>query len=154
MCVVSAGAKSILDLPATLEALQALGVPVVGYGTDWFPQFHCTGEPASAGSSPLRLSHRVNDPQSAAQVCRTHWHTLNQSTGVLLCNPIPHEFALDAAELDRAITQAEALASARGIGGPHRTPFLLNELEQLTQSRSLIANIALLLNNASLAAKV
>jgi pseudouridylate synthase len=153
-CVVSAGAKSILDLPATLEILQTLGVPVVGYGTGWFPQFYCTGEPASAGSSLLGLSHRVNDPQSAAQLCRTHWHTLKQSTGVLLCNPIPQEFALDAAEMDRAVAQAEAVASARGIAGPQRTPFLLNELERLTQGRSLIANVALLLNNASLAAKV
>ena len=162
MCVVAAGAKSILDLPATLEALQTLGVPVVGYQTDWFPQFHATGvppgkisgEPASAGSSSLRLEQRVDDPQSAAQLCHTHWHMLQQSTGILLCNPIPEPFAIDSTEINSAVALAEALATARGITGPRRTPFLLNELQRLTHGRSLLANIALLLNNARLAAQV
>jgi pseudouridine-5'-phosphate glycosidase len=159
VCVVSAGAKSILDLPATLEALQMLGVPVIGYRTNWFPQFHSTGEPISAGSSLSRsdclpLFNRIDDPCAAADLCRTHWTTLGLSTGILLCHPVPREFAVDHLEIDLAIAEAERLAEHRHTTGPKRTPFLLNELARLTEGRSLRANIALLLNNATLAADI
>lgn len=158
LCVVSAGAKSILDLSATLEALQMLGVPVVGYKTNWFPQFYSDGVPVagepSAGRAPLRLAAHVDDPASAARLCHTHWNTLRINTGVLLCNPIPRQFSVDHLEIELAITEAERLAEHRRITGPQRTPFLLNELARLTEGRSLRANIALLLNNAALAAQV
>jgi pseudouridine-5'-phosphate glycosidase len=148
VCVVCAGAKNILDLPATLEALQMLGVPVIGYRTSAFPQFHCVGDDS------LRLSHRIDDPTSAAQLCALHWNSLRQSSAILMANPVPANFALDAHEANTAIEHAEEQASRRGIGGAQRTPFLLEELSRLTKGRSLIANIALLINNASLAARV
>ena len=148
VCVVCSGAKSILDLRATLEALETLGIPVVGYRTDRFPQFF------SAGDDSLRLSHRVDDARGAADICVAHWHVLQSRSGTLLCNPPPAEFALDAREIESVIQAAEQNATDRGIAGAARTPFLLSELAQLTHHRSLDANLALLLDNARLAAEL
>lgn len=148
VCIVCAGAKSILDLPATLEALETLGVPVVGYRTNCFPQFQCIG------TDDLALCDRADDPQTAAQICDTHWRSLQQSTGIILANPVPREFAMNADELEQAVREAEALAAARHIAGQERTPFVLAQIACLTQGRSLDANIALLLNNAQVAAEV
>lgn len=148
VCVVSSGAKSILDLPATLETLEALGVPVIGWQADHFPQFF------SSGTSTLPLTRRVNTIEQAAALCRAQWNTLHRNEGILLCNPPPSDFALNAAEIEAIITQAEALAAQRNMTGPARTPFLLAELAQRTNGRSLDANIALLLNNAKLAAEL
>jgi pseudouridine-5'-phosphate glycosidase len=148
VCVVCSGAKSILDLPATLEMLEALNVPVLGYRTHLFPQFQSTG------TSDLRVRLRVDDPQRAAQICRTHWETLHSQTGIVLANPVPEAFAVDAVEMTLADDAAERLARQHDINGPLRTPFLLNEIARLTENRSLEANLALLVNNARLAAEV
>ena len=148
VCVVCAGAKSILDLPATIEALETLGVPVVGYGTDRFPCFHARGD------DRLRTPQRADDPRSVAAVCRLQWEILGLEAGILLANPLPPESALDRDELDEAVRQANAIADDRGVTGSDRTPFLLAELARLTGGRSLAANIALLVRNARLAGAV
>lgn len=147
-CVVCSGAKSILDLPATLEHLESLGVPVIGYRTSQFPRFF------SAGDDSLRLTHRADDAREIATICRTHWSTLGSASGMLLCNPPPEEFALPAGEIEAIIQSAEAAAEAQRIGGQARTPFLLAEIARLTRGRSLDANLALLLSNARIAAEL
>ena len=148
VCVVCSGAKSILDLPATLESLETLGVPVLGHCTDYFPQFF------SAGDASLRLPHRVEDAKRAAEICATHWNTLQSTCGVLLCNPPPQRLALDAREIEAVIEAAEKSLADESIVGAARTPFLLSEIARLTNYRSLDVNIALLLNNARLAAEL
>jgi pseudouridine-5'-phosphate glycosidase len=145
-CVVCAGAKSILDLPATVEALETLGVPVVGYRTDHFPRFHAPGD------ERLHTTHRVDDAPAVARLCRVQWEVLGAEVGVVLANPIPPQFALDGRELEEAVAKANLAADEQAISGAQRTPFLLAELARLTDERSLVANIALLLNNARLAA--
>jgi pseudouridylate synthase len=147
-CIVCAGAKSILDLPATLEALQTLGVPVVGYRTDCFPLFH------TRGSKSLALRQVVLEAREAAELCRVQWHVLGRRGGVVLANPISEDAALDPVELSRAIFEAEERATAQGISGDARTPFLLEEVRRRTGGRSLLANIALLAANARLGALV
>jgi pseudouridine-5'-phosphate glycosidase len=143
--VVCAGAKNILDLPKTLEVLETLGVPVVGYGTDRFPAFYLrtSGEP---------LSSRVNSPQEAAALCSVHWNM--GGAGVVLAQPIPQEAALDQHEFDAALDKAEKQAVIQGIRGPALTPFLLARLAEATQGKTLKANQALVVNNASLAARL
>lgn len=148
VCVVCSGAKSILDLPATLEMLEALGVSVLGYRTHAFPQFQ------TLGSDDLQVRLKVDDAKHAAAVCRAHWETLRQQSGILLANPVPQEFSLEADEMAQAIEAAERAARERRVTGPQRTPFLLGEIARLTNNRSLEANLALLINNARLAAEV
>jgi pseudouridine-5'-phosphate glycosidase len=148
VCVVCSGAKSILDLPATLEALETLGVPVSGYRTNCFPQFVC------AGSDDLPVRQRSDDVDGVARMCTLHWSTLGSRTGIVLANPVSDQFALDSTELERAVGQAQHLASSRGIAQAARTPFLLSELARLTDNRSLDANLALLIDNARLAAEL
>lgn len=146
VCVVCAGAKSILDGPATLEALEALAVPVIGWQTDCFPRFHALGD------EPLAL--RSDTADEVAAICRTRWETLAQRGAVLLTQPITPEEALDPAWLDAHIESAEREADAAGIAGAARTPFVLDELARRTDGRSLRANVALLLANARLAAEI
>jgi len=148
VCVVCSGGKSILDLPATLETLEALNVPVLGYRTHLFPQFQ------SLGTTDLRMRLKVDDAREVAQVCANHWRALRGSTGVLLANPVPAEFAVDAVEMALAVEAAEREAKKRGVIGAMRTPFLLSEIARLTENKSLESNIALLLSNARLAAEV
>jgi pseudouridine-5'-phosphate glycosidase len=148
LCVVCAGAKSMLDVPATLEALHTLGVPVVGWRTDVFPQFH------SRGDARLRLAHRVDDAESAARLCAAHWQGLKQSTAVVLANPVPQPFAMAMEEVNAVAESAESEASRRGITGSPRTPFVLGEMSRLTGGRTLHANLSLLINNAARAAEV
>lgn len=148
VCVVCSGGKSILDLPATLETLEALNVPVLGHGTYLFPQFQ------SLGTTDLRVRLKVDDAREAAALCNTHWRTLRQATGVLLANPVPIELAIDAVEMTLAVDLAEREAKKRGVIGAMRTPFLLNEIARLTNNKSLEANLALLVSNARLAAEV
>jgi pseudouridine-5'-phosphate glycosidase len=159
VAVVSAGAKSILDLPATLEALQMLSVPVIGFQTQWFPQFYSTGVPGPAPKrasirDALPLQHTVQSPRAAAELCQVHWNGVGMSSAVLVCNPVPEAFALDQLEVDLAVAEAERLARHAHVSGPQRTPFVLGEVARLTEGRSLLANIALLLNNASLAGEM
>ena len=145
--VVSAGAKSILDLPATLEALEALGVPVLGWRCDRLPRFHAPPQ----GDLPIP---RVDDLAVVADLCRIRWRDLDQRAGVLLANPLDPALALDPAEHDAALAAALDRARAQGVAGPALTPFLLGELADGTGGRSLHANLALLEANAALAARL
>ncbi len=144
--VVSAGAKAILDLAATLEVLETLGVLVLGFRTSTFPAFY-------QRSSGLPLEHRVDQAAEVASIVRARRH-LGDRRGVLVANPIPEEAALDDAELRPAIEGALRQASARGVGGKALTPFLLAALAEATSDRSLDANEALVLANAELAARI
>lgn len=146
MMVVCAGAKSILDLDATLEYLDTHSVPVVGFQTDEFPAFF-------ARSSGLRASCRVETPEQAAVLARNHWG-LGMSSAVLLTAPPPETDALLHTEVDQAIQIAQKEADERNIRGQSVTPFLLQRLTQLTEGRSLRANLALLKNNARIASQV
>jgi pseudouridine-5'-phosphate glycosidase len=145
IAVVCAGAKSILDLAATLERLETDSVPVVGYGVDTFPAFYVR-------ESGLRLTVRVDTPEHAAALCAAHW-TLD-GAGVVIAQPPPAEYALDPAELAAAQRTATADAERLGVRGPALTPFLLGRLATLTQGRSLEVNHALILANARLAARL
>lgn len=145
VCVVCAGAKSILDLPATLEVLETLGVPVVGHGTDMFPAFYVR-------SSRLKLTARIDTPEEAAALLRAHWAL--DGGGVVLASPLPAEVALDADELARWTHRAEEDARAAGVSGAARTPFVLARLAELSGGASLRANQELIAGNARLGAQV
>jgi pseudouridine-5'-phosphate glycosidase len=145
VCVVSAGPKAILDLPATAEALETLGVPVVGFGTSELPAFY-------AASSGVPLAHRVEDAAGAAAVLRLHWDGLGRRQGVLLCVPPPE--ALPRAEVEAALAGALGEARRRGTSGQAATPFLLAAVAEATGGRTLAANLALLERNARVAAEV
>jgi pseudouridine-5'-phosphate glycosidase len=146
VAVVCAGAKSILDLPLTLEVLETLGVPVLGYGTAAFPAFY-------SRDSGLKVDAQVDDPAGLAAICRTHWQ-LGLQSGVLVANPVPEELALDPAVAEAAIAQALQEAADRGIRGKDTTPFLLARVKALTGGESLKTNVALIENNARLAAQL
>jgi pseudouridine-5'-phosphate glycosidase len=145
VCVVSAGPKAILDLPATAEALETLGVPVLGYRTSELPAFY-------AASSGVALDHRVEDAAAAAAVLRLHWAGLGRREGVLLCVPPPE--ALPRGEVEAALASALAEARRRGVTGQAATPFLLAAVAEVTAGRALAANLALLEENARVAAEV
>ena len=147
-CVVCAGAKSILDLPATLERLETLNIPVIGFQTDFFPRFHCLGD----DSLPVPL--RLDSVDQVAGVCQTHWNDLGQASGVLLANPIAPELSLEPDLMESAILKAEQAARREGVSGPERTPYLLGRLNEETSGLALEANIALLAGNATLAAQL
>jgi pseudouridine-5'-phosphate glycosidase len=144
--VVAAGAKAILDLPKTLETLETLGVPVIAYGQDAFPAFWSrdSGLPA-----PLRLDH----PAEIAAAHRTR-QALGLPGGQLVTNPIPEADELSRDMLSPLIAQAQAEADAAGVTGKAVTPFLLQRLFELTEGRTLAANIALVKNNARLGAAI
>ncbi len=146
VAVVCAGAKAILDLPATLEWLETWGVPVVGYGVDEFPAFY-------SRSSGLPVDVRVDTPQEAAAIIEAK-RRLGLPGGVLICAPVPEDFALPAAEANAAIEQALAEADAQGVHGKAITPFLLARIVELTGERSLRANLALLENNVRIGAQI
>lgn len=146
VCVVSAGAKAILDLPLTLEYLETHGVPVLGFRTEEFPSFY-------SRESGLKLPFSVESPRLAARVIRQHWQ-IPSAGGVLLANPIPVEHALPSAMVEKSIDKALAEAASRGISGSRLTPFLLAFLEQETGGRSLAANIALVHNNVEVACDI
>lgn len=146
MAVVCAGAKAILDLPGTLEYLETMSVPVVGYGTDEFPAFY-------SPSSGLGVSVRLDSPREVAEFARTHWK-LGNTSAVLVAQPPPQDSALSPEQASAAIQQAQREASQAGINGQALTPFLLKRLTELTGGATLKANLALLLNNARLAAQV
>jgi len=145
VCVVCAGAKAILDLPATLEWLETWGVPVLGYQTDEFPAFY-------SRASGLPVSARVESPAEAAAVARAHWAL--GGGGLLLAVPVPAAAELPPEAVEQAIADALAEADRQGIGGPAVTPFLLRLVGELTGGASLRANVALLENNAAVAARL
>jgi pseudouridine-5'-phosphate glycosidase len=145
LAVVCAGAKSILDLPRTLEVLETQSVPVVGYGTDEFPAFYVR-------SSGLSLAARVDSPQEAAALCREHWSC--GGAGIVLAQPLDAALALKPDEFGVALAEAEMQAGAENVRGPALTPFLLARLAEITGGRTLRANQALVVANARLAAQV
>ncbi len=144
VCVVCAGAKLILDLPKTLEVLETLGVPVIGFGTDELPAFY-------ARSSGLRLAYRVDDAMAAALIVRAQ---LERGAGVLVVVPIPAPDELDRAEMEHEVDAALAAAQRAGVSGAALTPFLLSRMSDTTSGRTLAANVALLRNNARVAAAI
>jgi pseudouridine-5'-phosphate glycosidase len=144
--VVCAGAKSILDLPATLETLETLGVPVVGYQTDEFPAFY-------SRESGLNVSARLDSPKEIAEFAKAHW-SLGLRSGILVTNPIPETESIPKSKMEPMIEKASKEAMEQGIHGQALTPFLLNRINELSKGKSLKANLALLLNNARLAAEI
>lgn len=144
--VVCAGAKAILDLPATLEVLETQGVPVIGYQTDEFPAFYTR-------HSGLPVDYRVETPEEAARVALGAWKA-GLFSAVLLLVPLPEEEAMPADMMESAIQTALGEAEAQGIHGAASTPFLLSRVSELTGGESLRANLALLRNNARVAAQV
>ena len=144
--VVCSGVKSILDIPATLERLETLGVAVVGYGVDEFPAFTTT-------SSGLRVATRVNTPSEAANLIRAH-RALALPGAIVIAQPPPASLALPRDEVESAIASALASAESRGITGPAITPFLLDAVRIATGGRSLVANKALIVANARLAGEI
>jgi pseudouridine-5'-phosphate glycosidase len=144
--VVGAGAKAILDLPKTLEVLETNGVPVIAYGQDDFPAFWSR---SSGLKAPLRMD-------SATQIAASHLlrAKLGVAGGQFIANPIPQDAEIPRADIDPFIEQALAESAAQGISAKAVTPFLLQRMFELTQGRSLICNIALVKNNARLAAGI
>ena len=144
VCVVCAGAKLVLDLALTLERLETLGVPVVGYGTDELPAFYVR-------SSGLRLEHRVEDALAAARVAREQ---LARGAGIVIAVPIAAGDALDRREAETEVARALQVAERQGVRGAALTPFLLGQVSDATGGRSLAANLSLLRANARVAAQI
>ncbi|MFK7919475.1 MAG: pseudouridine-5'-phosphate glycosidase [Ilumatobacter sp.] len=146
VAVVSAGVKSILDIGLTLEKLETLGVPVVGYGTENFPAFFSR---ISGHTAPMSL----DSPAELAALMSAKWR-LGMDGGIAIVNPIPADDEIPADEIGGIIEQALADMDAKGIHGKEATPFLLGRIVEITQGASLVANIALVNNNARLGAQV
>ena len=144
--VVCAGAKAILDLPATLEYLETFGVTVVGFGTDEFPAFY-------SRSSGLAVDIRCDTPAEVADIWRAQ-QALGLPGGLLVTVPVPEEDELPAAQIEPVITQAVEEADAQGLRSAEVTPFLLSRIAELTGEASLQANLALLRQNARVAAEI
>jgi pseudouridylate synthase len=146
LAVVCAGAKSILDLPRTMEVLETLGVPLIGWQTSEFPAFYCR-------TSGLSLEYRVENAKEAAAIVRAQ-RDIGLRSAVVFCNPPPEDTAMSNAEVESLVEQALQSAVTKKISGKALTPFLLDELGRNSGGRTLEANIALLLNNATVAARV
>jgi pseudouridine-5'-phosphate glycosidase len=145
--LVCSGPKSIIDAAATAEKLEELGVALVGFGVDRLPWF------LVREAQGVELEHRVDSPQEAAALARA-MRELTSASAILLCNPVPADRAMDADEVATASSQAEARAERDGVRGKARTPYLLAALAEITDGRSLEANLALLEANARLAGSV
>ncbi|GAM16110.1 pseudouridine-5'-phosphate glycosidase [Mesobacillus selenatarsenatis] len=146
VAVVCAGAKSILDLGLTLEYLETQGVPVIGFGTDSLPAFYTR-------TSPYNVNFRLDTPEAIAEMIETKWE-LGLVGGVVVANPIPEEDALEESFIANVIEKALDEAIEKQIGGKQVTPFLLGKVKELTDGKSLVANIALVKNNARVGAKI
>lgn len=143
--VVCAGAKSILDLGLTLEYLETHGVPVIGFGTKELPAFYTR-------SSGFSVDYEIDTPEELAKTFKAQ-SDLGLKGGMLVTNPIPEEYSMDADVIGKAIDDAVAEAASLGIHGKETTPFLLAKIKDITGGDSLAANIQLVYNNARLAAK-
>jgi pseudouridine-5'-phosphate glycosidase len=146
VAVVTAGAKAILDLALTIEKLETLGVPVVGYGTQEFPAFY-------SRTSGLECPMRVDSPGELARLMKAKWD-MGLKGGVVVANPIPAEYEIPACEIAPIIERAVAEARKERVDGREVTPFLLAHLARATAGRSLAANIELVKNNAFVAARI
>ena len=144
--VVCAGAKSILDLGLTLEYLETKGVPVIGYGTEELPAFYTR-------KSGFGVDYRLDTPEEVAAAFRAKLE-MGLVGGMLVTNPIPEQYSMDPAVINKAIDEAVAEANAKGIRGKQTTPFLLAKIKDITGGDSLASNIRLVYNNAALAAQV
>ena len=146
VAVVTAGAKAILDLALTLEVLESLGVPVVGYGTDDFPAFY-------SRNSGLKTPMRLDTPREVAAMMKAKW-ALGLQGGIVVANPIPQDQEFPAHDIEPVILEALKAADREAVTGKQTTPYLLNAIANATRGKSLAANIALVENNARLAADV
>lgn len=144
VCVVCAGAKLVLDLTLTLERLETLGVPVVGYGTDELPAFYVR-------TSGLPLAHRVDDALAAARIVREQ---LARGAGIVIAVPIEASDALERRDAESQVSRALEAAERQGVRGAALTPFLLGQLSDATRGRSLAANLSLLRGNARVASQI
>ena len=146
VCVVCAGAKAILDIGLTLEYLETKGVPVIGYKTSELPAFY-------SSKSGFNVDYRVDSAIDIAEILKTKW-SLSIEGGVLVTNPIPKKFELELVMMNDAIKEAIIEADKEKMTGKEITPYLLSKVNELTQGKSLNANIKLIQNNAVLAAKI
>ena len=146
VCVVCAGAKSILDIGLTLEYLETKGVPIIGYKTSDLPAFY-------SSKSGFNVDYRVDSAFDISEILKTKW-SLSINGGVLVTNPIPKKFELELAMMNEAINKAIIEAEKEKITGKEITPYLLSKVNEITQGKSLNANIKLIQNNAVLAAKI
>ncbi|MET4694284.1 pseudouridine-5'-phosphate glycosidase [Endozoicomonas lisbonensis] len=146
VAVVCAGAKSILDIPGTLEYLETMGVPVLGYQTGTVPAFY-------SSDSGCFVDYRLDSPGQAAEVIR-QMESMKLDSGLVICNPIPKEFEIPAERLEPVIEQSISLARQKGISGKRVTPFLLRQLHQNKELNLVEANMALIRNNVRLAAQI
>jgi pseudouridylate synthase len=146
VAVICAGAKIILDLPRTLEVLETLGVPVIGYKTSEFPAFY-------SEESGLRLECRASGPEETAEIMSAHWGT-GSNSGIVVANPPPKESAMPRAEIEKMLEDALELAKKENVRGKAVTPFLLSHLGGQGGGQTLATNIALLVRNAEVAAQI
>ena len=146
VAVVCAGIKSVLDIGRTLEYLETVGVPVVGFGTDTVPAFY-------ARSSGFPVDYRVDDPTDAAKAIHAKYG-LDLDGAMIIANPVPAAAALTSEEIDSVIDEAIIAMNERGITGKDTTPYLLARIAEKSDGRSLDANIALIINNARVAAEI
>jgi pseudouridylate synthase len=147
VAVISAGVKSILDIPLTLEYLETVGVPVLGFDTDEFPAFFTR-------ESGLKVDTNCKNASEIAEILKIKWKIEQLSGGVLIANPVPKEFSMDKKIIDEVIEKAVWEAEKQGIKGKEITPFLLADIDKMTSGSSLKTNIKLVLNNAELASKI
>lgn len=146
VAVVCAGAKSILDLPLTLEYLETFGVPVLGYKTEEFPAFYTR-------KSGLGVDARMDSAAAIAEMLHIKWQ-LGLQGGAIIANPVPESHSLDPAYLNSIIEQALSQAADEGVKGKAVTPYLLAKIKELTAGKSLVSNIELVMNNARLAGAI
>ncbi len=146
VAVVCAGAKSVLDIGLTLEVLETAGVPTIGYGTDDFPAFYNR-------ISGYKTDYHCDTPEEIARVMKAKWN-MGLAGGIVVGNPVPQEFESDAESVREATEAALRESKALGISGKAVTPFLLAKIKELTEGGSLETNIALIKNNADLAARI
>ena len=146
VCVVSAGCKSILDIGLTLEYLETFGVPVLGYKTEEFPAFF-------SETSGFKVDYKVNDAAEVARIMKIK-RDIEIKGGILVCNPIPHEYSMNHKVIDAAIEKALTMAKEKGIRGKATTPFLLATIKELTGGESFASNLQLAYNNAKIASQI
>lgn len=146
IAVVCAGPKAILDLPKTLEYLETKGVEVIGYQTDDLPAFY-------SDKSPYKVNYRLDKPDEIAALLESKWsHQIN--SGVLITNPIPEAYSLNYDRIEKVILKALENMKTNSVQGQETTPYLLNKIKELTDGKSLASNLALVYNNAALAASI
>lgn len=146
VCVVCAGAKAILDLPLTLEYLETKGVPVLGYQTKELPAFYTR-------TSGLSVDYQVDSPEEIAAIMKAKWD-MKLDGGLVIANPIPEEYSMEPAVINKAIDEALEEAKKQNIKGKDTTPFLLAKVKEITGGESLDSNIQLVFNNAKLGARI